>query len=55
MTPIYEFSAYLRLHANDEEEARQIADGFAAAISRGEGTLALDESSPTVEDEGESR
>jgi hypothetical protein len=56
MTPVYEFSAYLRLHANGEEEARRIAESFAAAISCGQATLALDDSSPTVEyDEEEER
>jgi hypothetical protein len=55
MTPVYEFSAYLRLHANGEEEARRIAESFAAAISCGQATLALDESSPTVDEEEERR
>jgi hypothetical protein len=53
-TPIYEFRAWLRIHAGDGEEAHRRAEAIAEAVSHGEATLILEDADPfpcAVEDE----
>lgn len=49
MTAIYEFTAYLRIPAESEAEARRLAREFADVVSQGDVSLALDDSDPSVE------
>jgi hypothetical protein len=46
MTAIYEFKTYLRVPADSEREAREIAEDVADTVSHGDTTLALDKSEP---------
>ncbi len=54
MIAIYEFTAFLRFAAENVTEARMRARDLVDAVPRGDATLALDGSEPSVEVEGQS-
>jgi hypothetical protein len=51
VSPIYEFSAFLRVLANSEGQARLEAEIIADHVSKGEATLGIEDSEPVVEED----